>query len=74
LPQVTDEYAEKLHFTQSVAVMISVSLLIVTIVTIWAFKKSRLRFVHETGMSVLYGVHNNKRLYLPPAWLWPARQ
>lgn len=36
--------------------MISVSLLILTIVTIWAFKKFRVRFIHETGMSVLYGM------------------
>ena len=52
---MADEYAEKLHLAQSVAVMISVSLLILTILTIWAFKKWRLRFIHETGMSIFYG-------------------
>eukprot|EP01134_Creolimax_fragrantissima_P000482 CFRG0482T1 len=54
--KITDDMAEETHAVQSMAVLLGVSLLILTIVTIWQFKRCRVRFIHETGMSIVYGI------------------
>jgi len=52
----TDEVdVEKSHQVDSLNLVIFICLLILTVLTIWMFKHIRLRFIHETGLAILYG-------------------
>ena len=46
---------EKEHEIDSVKLIVFMVLLIFTILSIWAIKHFRLRFIHETGLSIIYG-------------------
>lgn len=51
-----DERKRLAHQVDSLDLLLFVCLLILTIVTLWTFKRKRMPYLHESGLAVIYGL------------------
>lgn len=51
----TDEQKNRAHIIDSVNLLIFTFLLILVILTVWLFKHYKFKYIHETGLAIIYG-------------------
>ncbi|KAL3219791.1 hypothetical protein MRX96_005560 [Rhipicephalus microplus] len=51
-----DEKAHSIHRVDTVNILVYTFLLILTVCIIWLFKRRRARFLHETGLAIIFAI------------------
>ena len=51
-----DEKEAKTHRLDSLILLLYTCLLTLTVLTIWLFKHRRIRYLHQTGLAIVYGL------------------
>ena len=51
-----DEKESELHRLDSLSLLIYCFLLTLTVLSIWLLKHRRFRYLHETGLAIIYGL------------------
>ena len=51
----TESKVERSHVVDSQVLLMFIGLLIATVLTIWLFKVKKFRYMHESGLSTIYG-------------------
>ena len=59
-----DEKESELHRLDSLSLLLYTFLLTLTVLTIWLFKHRRIRYLHETGLAIFYGLVVGKYISL----------
>ena len=50
-----DEKIKARHRIDSLNLLLYMMLLITTVLTVWMFKHRRMRYMHETGLALVFG-------------------
>ena len=65
LPELRiDEKESELHRLDSLSLLIYCFLLTLTVLSIWLLKHRRFRYLHETGLAIIYGLVIGTKFYL----------
>ena len=64
-----DEKESELHRLDSLSLLIYCFLLTLTVLSIWLLKHRRFRYLHETGLAIIYGLVIGTKL----SWLFAAK-
>src|SRR5579883_741252 len=64
IQEEVNNFKKNEHVLESINLLMFILLLILVIFTIWFLKKKHIRFLHESGLAIIYGTCMIFQLYL----------